>query len=249
MARYPVVVLSVTLSSLLLVACSGGHATPDGIGTEGPVQRPPNCDGSWRPGPLPTPGWVAGPPSSCQAPIPNDPEGAYSDCDLPDGGYDPTVCGVPGSQAIVCVGNVYSGVGRVSSTCRKAADCPEGMACVVDGNPVESVPPGSSYGYCEKRCDPSAGAADCIRCDLACSAGGVCQPSPVTPTGPACSHDCQCPGACVGGHCGASLSGRAGICGSDGDCACQGGDCRGQCCYLPDGGIATPGSTVCRPSP
>jgi hypothetical protein len=72
-----------------------------------------------------------------------------------------------------------------------------------------------------------------------------------------CASDCQCPtGFCVNGACSPHGSGRRqGICqeqnGPGGNpshtCLCQGGGaiCRGECCYLPDGGIADPQGPIC----
>jgi len=65
--------------------------------------------------------------------------------------------------------------GRLSAICRDDNDCPDGTTCFrgFDGQ--------SDIGSCEVRC---ASDQDCVRCDLACAAPGVClEPVPLPPPG------------------------------------------------------------------
>jgi hypothetical protein len=86
-----------------------------------------------------------------------------------------------------------------------------------------------------------------------CSTNGVCQDADGSLVSidwpgcqiPTCTADCDCPDGlqCFGGYCGTWSPDPpppppSGICGPGGDCPCIGGECRGRCCYLPDG---TPG--------
>lgn len=263
----------VSLQLVLTAACPGrgadthaeGGSTPDafvlipdadvspdaaalGCPPDGPFTVECACPGAWSPGALPTPWWLASPPSSCVPSVTHDPTHAYDDCAPIPYGYTAGQCGAPKSGAIVCK-KLADEVGRRTVTCLTDADCPSTMLCVSPEGRPEPFDPTlySESGTCEKTCTGSGSPAECVRCDMYCHADlGVCLSTPPPPPPTPCVADCQCTGVCVGGVCNNdSPAPRLGICGAD--CPCNGGVCEGECCVLPDSTIATVGSPACTP--
>jgi hypothetical protein len=217
-------------------------------GDGGPFRLTEDCRGVWQPGPLSEPWWVNSPPATCLDSVHREPAEAYDDCVPSTAGTSPAACGAPSSGAVICVGNsFYANKARLTQNCLADADCPSGMVCAAGSRRVADSP-GATHGYCEKSCDPSGGPETCIRCDLACTAGGVCAPRDPAPRN-ACKGDCECSeGLCINGVCEPLVtSGARGICGLGGDCACRGGTCKDRCCRLADGSLAAPDSAICKP--
>jgi len=216
------------------------------------------CRGTWLPGPVPEPWWIAAPPSACVSDPMHEPPQAYDTCHSGGTGLNSDVCGVPLAGALECGGQMWM------PTCQSTPDCPMGMVCVWGDEIHDSPPPpelAAQRGECAKRCTGAGGEAECIRCDLVCDAAGYCRArGPDLTVGHACTADCECwdvvdpmygETLCVGGRCQVSGAPRIGLCGDpEADCACRGGTCEphpsGGCCRLPDGSIALPGSEACQ---
>ncbi|MBX7083249.1 MAG: hypothetical protein K1X88_28840 [Nannocystaceae bacterium] len=236
----------------LLIACgpspranTAEHATTSSTGhpdegTSTPDVMPDlgGCEGNWQAGALPRPWWLDEPVQQCMSSLEHTPRAAYDDCE-PAPAVDG--CPPPPTGAIVCEDANEGDGGRVSATCVDDVDCPEGMRCIGPGGPGTGGP-GSRV--CEAACD-ELGDAACVRCDMTCNLQwGACVPT--SPQGEPCVGDCQCDTWCDAGHC-AAFGGppRRGICGGvDADCACTGGRCVDECCWV-DGAIAQPDDAAC----
>lgn len=256
------------LAALLALSCSKSHSNeqdaanpaedagcvPD---SDHPCPISNSCEGVWSPGPLTRPWWNDEAPATCRVDLAHVPDEYYDDCGADSLHLPPEQCDAPNVGAVYCEPSGRVWEGRLTTSCLVPSDCPSGMTCVFGGVPTDVVPLDPLIvwaGHCEKRCDPSAGPKDCIRCDLECDPEhSVCGVRTADPPDPyPCKADCQCVAAQVGGN--VCLEGACedvgqapnGICGLD--CACDGGTCgEDRCCYLPDGSIAEAWSAVCRP--
>jgi hypothetical protein len=209
-----------------------------------------DCAHAWKPGPLPRPWWLETPPTGCDNNQQHDTPAVYDSCTVVS--FNPQQCGLPNSGAVICQANAFTGTGRLTLTCRKVSDCPEGTTCFSESGPGDIPDSEPGYGTCEKTCqgkDPAA----CVRCDLTCGSQGVCEVTqPQAPSdGQPCVADCQCgPGvSCAGGKCNSMiLSQRTGICGSGGNCRCtsSGVTCVDTCCTRADGSIVNGWEPECQ---
>lgn len=222
------------------------------LGAEGPCYSNPatECQGVWSTAPLALPDWAS--QTECLQGLAHTPAQYYDDCAFDQEKRTPEHCGAPSRGATVCQPNGTSDVGRRTQTCVRRTDCPAGMACVLEGAPVEAVPRGYWSGICERQCTGTT-PGECLRCDMECDVEKkICRQRRPDP-GPqkTCVSDCQCPdGICDQGRCNNETgAARWGLCGPGGDCACNGGTCIGECCHLPDGSIAGRFSPACAQNP
>jgi hypothetical protein len=219
----------------LLAACSGDMpAGVDGAGLDAPADGP--ADG--------------GPGSPCSA-----------DCECEDGVCQDGICqGGPCADGGACPGGqrqmqgsycgLHGGLYGACSCVGRGTHC-RGRCCYkADGtiagadDTVCQTPPATCGGFMGLDCKCLGGTCMDGYCHHAVDNSIVGFGDPGCGLTP-CTADCDCPlgGNCDQGFCGTLGIPPSGVCGAD--CPCNGGECRGNCCYLPDGTRAGAGSPAC----